>query len=239
MGESLMGRVALITGATGGLGRAVTRALAEDGAHVYATFQRAEEREALERLVPAGKPTVHFERTDVTSAEAVGQLVDRIRSAHGRIDILAHLVGGYLGGTEVQEIALDQWERQIALNLTSAFICARAVLPSMREQRDGRIVAVSSRSADRISTGVAAYTASKAGLQALIAAIAEENVHHGITANTIQPSIIDTPANRAAMPTAKHERWPKPEQIAEVIRFLVGPQSALISGASIPVFGEA
>ena len=103
----------------------------------------------------------------------------------------------------------------------------------------GRIVAVSSRSAARISPGVSAYTASKAALQALIAAIAEESHGSGITANAVLPSVIDTAANRAAMPSADHAHWPKPEQIAEVIRFLAGRESGLISGAMVPVYGDA
>ena len=237
--SELAGQVAIITGGTGGLGKAVTLALLEAGVQAVVTYTNAEERRQLEERAAAQAERLTFAEVNVTDAGAVAQLVERARDQYGRIDILAHLVGGYLGGKNVGETTIEEWHSQIDLNLTSAFVCMRAVLPAMQERDYGRIVAVSSRSGVRYSPGVAAYTASKAGLIALIGVVAEENHRAGITANCVLPSIIDTPANRSAMPGAKHDQWPKPEEIAEVVRFLAGPHSSLVSGAAIPVYGKA
>lgn len=237
--SELAGQVAIITGGTGGLGKAVTLALLEAGTQAVVTYTNAEERRRLEERADAYAGRLSFAEVNVTDVGAVARLVEQVRTQHGRIDILAHLVGGYLGGKSIGETTIEAWQKQIDLNLTSAFICVRAVLPAMQEHDYGRIIAVSSRSGVRYSPGVAAYTAAKAGLIALIGVVAEENHRAGITANCVLPSIIDTAANRSAMPSARHDQWPKPEEIAEVVRFLAGPHSSLVSGAAIPVYGKA
>jgi NAD(P)-dependent dehydrogenase (short-subunit alcohol dehydrogenase family) len=176
---------------------------------------------------------------DVLDQAAVEALVRSVLSERGQIDILAHLVGGYMGGKDVQDMSFEDWRRMFDLNVNSAFICFKAVLPAMQARNYGRIIAVGSRSAVRISPGVSGYTAAKAALLALVECVAEENLERDVTANVVLPSIIDTASNRAAMPKANHGAWPKPEQIAEVFRFLAGERSGLVSGAAIPVYGHA
>jgi len=239
MANDLAGQIALVPGGSGGLGRAISLRLLADGAQVVVPYMKEAERGTLEAEAAAYGEALTLERADLSREEEAQSLVARALAKHGRLDILACVVGGYLGGKNVEQTSLEEWHGQFRLNLDVPFIVCRAVLPAMRSRGYGRIIAVSSRSAARISPGVSAYTASKAALQALIAAIAEESRGSGITANAVLPSVIDTAANRAAMPDVDHTRWPKPEQIAGVIRFLAGRESGLISGAMVPVYGDA
>ena len=125
------------------------------------------------------------------------------------------------------------------LNVRSAAVAMRAFLPAMVRRRGGRVVAVVSRAALRPFAGASAYAASKAALIALVAAASEEVKHDGVTVNCILPSVIDTPANRAAQGDADHSRWVKPEEIGNVIRFLTSPEASAVTGAAIPVYGRA
>jgi NAD(P)-dependent dehydrogenase (short-subunit alcohol dehydrogenase family) len=238
-GQELSGKTAIITGGTGGLGKAVTRTLVDAGAFCIVTFQAQAEADDLAASLGAGSRSVAFRKADVLDEGSVDAVTRSVLDDRGQIDILAHLVGGYVGGKDVQELSLEEWRRLFDLNVTSAFLSIRAVLPAMQARDYGRIVVVGARSAVRPSPGVSAYTASKAALLVLIGSVAEENHARDLTANAVLPSIIDTPANRQAMPKAKHDSWPKSEQVADVIQFLVGAQSALINGAAIPVFGKA
>jgi NAD(P)-dependent dehydrogenase (short-subunit alcohol dehydrogenase family) len=125
----------------------------------------------------------------------------------------------------------------IDVNLTSAFLCCRAVLPRMLERNRGRIVLTSSRSADTDRSGQSAYAVSKAGVEVLARTIAEENKGSDVTANVVAPSVVDTPANRKAMPEADFSKWVLPEQIAACISFLVGDSAGALRGARLPLYG--
>ncbi len=239
MAEDLSGQVALVTGGTGSLGRAVTAALIERGAYTYVTYKSQAELAELQQRLSGSEQRFSAIEADVMDEQSVDQVVARVVQERGGIQILAHLVGGYLGGKSVQDTSAAEWQRMIDLNLTSAFLCCHAVLPVMHRQGYGRIVLVSSRAAVQMSTGVSAYTAAKAGVLALAGTIAQENHRLDITANAVLPSIIDTPINRQAIPTAKFEIWPKAEEIAAVIGFLASRESGLISGGAIPVYGKA
>jgi NAD(P)-dependent dehydrogenase (short-subunit alcohol dehydrogenase family) len=148
-------------------------------------------------------------------------------------------VGGYHDGDPVDALDLAAWDVQMELNLRSAAITMRAVLPGMVRRRGGRVVAVSTRAAVRPFAGASAYAASKAGLIALVGAASEEVKQDGVTVNCVLPSVIDTPGNRAANPDADASRWVRPEEIGEVLRFLLSPQASAVTGAAIPVYGRA
>jgi NAD(P)-dependent dehydrogenase (short-subunit alcohol dehydrogenase family) len=232
---SVRGRVALVTGGTGALGRAVTRRLLADGATVTATYRADAERDALlagldaawrERLLPV--------RADVTDDRAMGDLVSTLRARHGRLDILAALVGGFAGGRLV-ETDRATWERMLALNLTSAFVAARAAVPAMLAGGWGRVVTVGSRAVRPPTGGFIAYTAAKAGLIAMTRALAEELRGSGVTANCVLPGTMDTPANRAAMPGADRSGWVPVESVAAAIAFLVGEEAAHVTGALVTI----
>lgn len=232
------GRTVLVTGGTGALGHAVTKRLLDDGHRVAATWIVEEQAEALRAYV--GDPDhLTLSQTDVTDAESIAATVADIESEWGPIEALVHLVGGWKGGEPVHEHAVETWDRMLDLNLRCAFLCCRAVLPSMRRRDWGRIVLVSSRTARQGRKGQAGYAVAKAGVAVLAETIAEENRGTGVTANVIAPSTLDTPANRASMPDANFEAWVPPEDVAATIAFLTSDEAGQLRGAWLPVYGSA
>ncbi|HEU5317799.1 MAG TPA: SDR family NAD(P)-dependent oxidoreductase [Chloroflexota bacterium] len=232
-------RVALITGATGGLGTAVLGAFLDRGCAVAATYRKDFEQGALTSAA-ASRPLLPL-KADVTSTADMEAAVAATITRFGRLDYLINLVGAWAGGSPVWETSGDAWDRTIAVNLRSAFAASRAAIPHMLTQRYGRIVSVSSRTALQPSPGAAAYAVSKAGVITLTETLALELREHDadVTANCILPSVIDTPANRAAMPKADPARWVRPEQLAAIIAWLTSDDAAPISGAAIPIYGRA
>jgi len=230
-------KVVLITGATGALGLAVVREFARTEAHL-ALAGRSEQK--LERLVDEiGLPAerVLAVVADVTRTEEVEGLVATVAARLGRVDVLLNTVGGWDGGKPVGETPVEEWERMLTLNLRTAFLLSRAVLPGMLESGWGRIVHVSSKSAVAPKARQVGYTVSKMGVIALTEVIAAEVKGTGVTANVILPSIIDTPANRKAMPKADPRKWVTPAQIAATMSFLCSDAGAAVNGARVPVYG--
>ncbi len=231
--------VALITGATGGLGPAVARRFFADG---YRLALSARKQEELDTLKEAG----HFEDAHVlelpaslTDHDAPEQLVAATLAHYGQLDALVHVAGGFAGGKPVAESDWHTWEFMLNLNLSSAYGMARAVLPSMLERGSGKLVFVSARIGFKPAANLAAYSVSKSGLNALVEVLAAENRAHGINVNAIAPSTIATPANKQSMPNADQSKWVEPESLAGVIAFLCSPAAADIHGAIVPVYGRA
>jgi NAD(P)-dependent dehydrogenase (short-subunit alcohol dehydrogenase family) len=164
--------------------------------------------------------------------------VDMLVSRFGKIDILAHLVGGFAGGPSIAETEDITFQRMFELNVNSAFHIIRAVLPHMRKAGVGRIIAIGSRAAENPGAGVGAYSASKSALLSLVRTVALENKDSGITANVILPGTIDTPANRTAMPSAETSEWVQPDEIASLILWLTSAPAKDVTGAAIPVYGR-
>jgi NAD(P)-dependent dehydrogenase (short-subunit alcohol dehydrogenase family) len=236
-------KVVLVAGGTGGLGRAVSLAFVEQGAHVIVTFQRPGDLDELKKaasakLVEAQGASLDGFHVDVTDEAAVAKLVDGIVERHGRLDCLVNAVGAYAGGIKFWEMETKVFEQQLALNLRSGFVLARAASRVMVRQGSGAIVNVASKAAVDHAAGASAYAASKAAAVAMIDSLAADLKGTGVRANSILPSIIDTPANRKAMPKADFAKWPKPEEIARVILFLCSNEAKLIQGASVPVYGD-
>lgn len=152
---------------------------------------------------------------------------------------VVNLVGGYAAGGRVHETPVEEFEAQLRLNLRSAYVVSAAALPHLIASGGGSVVCVSSRAAVRPFSGAAGYITAKAALLALVDAMAVEYRDDGVRVNAVLPSVIDTPANRAAQPGADYSRWVAPGQIADVIAFLCSPASAATSGAHIPVYGRA
>jgi len=240
--ESLDGKIVLVTGATGGLGRVVVKRLLEAGAVVAAVHRdEAKFRELLDFVGGGTGDSLTGFKADVTSEAEVRALVEAILGRHGRVDALLNLAGGYRGGAEIAETGEDDWDFLMRTNLKSAFLCSRAVLPAMTKAGAGRIVCVAARPAvenkGRVRSG--AYTVSKAGVVALTQTIAEETRRSGVTANCIVPGTIDTPKNRAAIAGGDPSKWADPEAIAGVLLFLVSGASSVTSGAVVPVYGKS
>jgi NAD(P)-dependent dehydrogenase (short-subunit alcohol dehydrogenase family) len=233
-----MARVALVTGGTGALGGAVTRRLLDDGCRVAVTCRHQEEVDNLRADLGELAAGLVVIKADVTDDASVGHAVDEVRRQLGAVELLVHLVGGWHGGQSVHELPLETWRRVVDLNLTSAFVCCRAVLPEMLETGWGRVVLVSSRTAKEGRVGQSAYAVAKEGVATLAEVIAEESCGSGVTASVIAPSVLDTPANRRAMPSADYTRWVSPDVAAAMVSFLVSDDAGTLRGAWLPVFGS-
>ncbi|HEV2484423.1 MAG TPA: SDR family NAD(P)-dependent oxidoreductase [Terracidiphilus sp.] len=237
MNISFSGKVALVAGGTGGLGSAVSRAFLEDDAKVVVTYRKEEEFAALKSAAPSNAGALEGYRVDITDEPAAAELVADVLSKHGKLDAVVNTIGGYAGGTKLWDLDTKILDKMLALNLRSGYTLARAVLPAMLKQRYGSIVNVAAKAALDHGAGAAAYAASKAAAVALMDSLAAETNGTGIRVNSILPSIIDTTANRQAMPDADFTLWPKPRDIAQVILFLCSDAAKTIHGAAIPVYG--
>lgn len=231
MAPSLSGKIAVVTGASGGLGVHVTRALLESGATVIGISKRIQSSDFPDASFIAMPADI--------SSGAADQAIGKIIARHGRIDLLAHLVGGFAGGKSVAETDDPSFRSMFELNVTSAFYVLRAVIPHMRKVGAGRIVAIGSRAAEDPGPGVGAYSASKAALVSLIRTVARENKDAGITANVLLPGTMDTPANRAAMPNEDFRQWVQPASVASLIIWLASEAGKDVNGAVIPVYGSS
>ena len=176
----------------------------------------------------------HRVEADVVQASDCRRVVEKAAP----IDVLVHLVGGFGGGKPVAETDDEVWEQMLNINLRSAVHMFRAVLPQMTKVRRGRIVAVGSRAAVEPMANFAAYSSAKAALVTLVKAVAQEVKDSGVTANIVLPSIIDTPANRTAMPKADFSKWVTPESISHLLAWLASAKAGDVNGAVIPIYGR-
>lgn len=231
--------VVLVSGGAGNVGRAVTRAFLQEGARVVVPFYKTDQPTALDELRGEYGDRLHTFALDLTTERGAQQAVERVLEWGGRLDVVAHLVGGYSGGTRLVDTPMEVWDRMMDLNLRSAWLISRFAIPQMRVVGGGSLVFVSSRAARQVQEGQGAYSVSKAGLVTLVEALAVEYAGDGIRANVVLPGTIDTDANRRSMPDADHSSWTLPEQIARIIVFLAGPDAGAINGAAIPVFGRS
>jgi NAD(P)-dependent dehydrogenase (short-subunit alcohol dehydrogenase family) len=229
----------LVAGGTGALGRAVTRAFLDEGATVIVTYRTPQEFAALTQQSAHQAARLQGVLADVTDDAAARALVEGIVQSHGRLDALVNAVGGYAGGAPLWQLDAAAFERMLALNLRSGYALARAAVPVMRERGSGAIVNVAAKAGVQPSGQAAVYSASKAAALALMEALAAEVAGTGIRVNSLLPSIIDTEANRRAMPNADFAHWPSAEDIARVVLFLCSNDARVIHGAAIPVYGSA
>jgi len=234
-----VGRVILVAGGTGGLGRSVSLAFLGEGAKVIVTYRKEEEFRALKQAAGTNATSLQGHQVDVTDETAVADFIDVILSQHGALDVLVNTVGGYVGGVKLWEMTTKVLDQMLALNLRSGFALARAAMPAMLKAGRGSIVNVAAKAALDHGAGAAAYAASKAAAVALMDSLAADARGTGVRVNSILPSIIDTPANRLAMPDADFSTWPKPEDIAKVVLFLSSDLAKAIHGAAVPVYGNA
>jgi NAD(P)-dependent dehydrogenase (short-subunit alcohol dehydrogenase family) len=232
-------KIVLIAGGTGGLGRAVSLAFLEESWKVSVTYQIPEQWSALQNGAGANKLHLEGFDVDVTDEAAAGGLVADLVNRHTRLDALVNTVGGYAGGTKLWDLEPKVLDKMLALNLRSGFVLARAVVPVMLKQGFGSIVNVASKAALDHAAGAAAYAASKAAAVAMMDSLAADLKGTGVRVNSILPSIIDTEANRKAMPGSDFAKWPKPEEITRVILFLCSDDAKVVHGAAVPVYGDS
>jgi len=225
----------MITGGTGGLGTAVVGEFLSAGWRVVVPWVAEEE---LKRLPEAPHlVTTQADLSDPVSAQEAVALA--AGSPRAPLRALVNLVGGFAIGGRVHETPVEEFEQQLQVNLRPLYVTTQAALVELMASGGGSVVCVSSRAAVRPFSGAAGYVTGKAAVMALADALAVEYKQDGVRVNTILPSVIDTPANRAAQPGADYSSWVAPARIARVIRFLVEDDSDAVSGAHIPVYGSA
>ena len=216
-------KVILIAGGTGGLGGAVTRAFVEAGYRVATTYTDPKKWEGLENV---GDAVLGLE-ADLLDARAAERAARRTAEELGGLYALVNLVGGFAAGS-LARTSEEAWDHMMDLNLKSAFLAARAALGHMPD--GGRIVNVGTAAVANKAPGLAAYVAAKGGLMTLTQSLAKELKGRRITANAVLPTVLDTPANRRAMPNADRSSWLLPEEVAEVILFLVSEGGSIVTG---------
>jgi len=224
----------LVAGGTGALGAAVLDVLLEGGYPVTTTWVVADERERIEKDFE-GRSGLTLVSADLMDPEAVDEAVGGV----DKLGAIVNLVGGFSMPGKVHESDVEDFDKQLRLNLRPGFLLARAGMPRLISNGGGAFVGVSARPALQPFAGAAGYITAKAGVLAFIRALDAEYRQDGVRCNAILPSVIDTSANRRAQPGADYSRWVPPQQIAHVVRFLVSDESAPTSGAAIPVYGRA
>jgi NAD(P)-dependent dehydrogenase (short-subunit alcohol dehydrogenase family) len=224
-------KIALVTGANGGLGTYVTKALLEAGFTVVGLSPQIQQSDF-------NHPNFIALPAALNSLDTAKKAVDSVIKRCGKIDVLAHLVGGFTAGQTVAATDDATWQRMLDANLKSAFHILRAVIPEMRKAAGGRIIAIGSRQAEEPAPTIGAYSASKAALVSLMKTVALENKDVGITANVILPGTMDTPANRKDIPGAYVSTWVQPASVASLIVWLAGDAGKDVTGAALPVYGR-
>ncbi|MCK9515038.1 MAG: SDR family NAD(P)-dependent oxidoreductase [Ottowia sp.] len=229
------GRVALITGAAGTLGRAVATTLGRQGLRLALLARREDDLHGFATAKEAGQRLcLAADLLDTAQVEyAVAQTLQRL----GRIDILCNIAGGFHMGDKVHETSDEAWDFMFNINVRTLTNMASAVVPHMLEAGSGKIVNIGAFAARHGEAGKGAYIASKSAVIRLTESMALELRAQGINVNCVLPTIIDTPANRAAMPDADPARWVAPEALADVIAFLASDAARAVHGAALPVTG--
>ena len=240
--SDMTGRVVIITGGAGGVGGTVSKRWLDAGASVLVVDRRQVTLDAWRAsyLDHTSTQRAAFLATDVTTETGAIRMISEATKAFGQQpDTLIHLVGGFVMGAVEDENAARTWENMMAVNLTSAFQCYRAVLPALRSRGGGWIVGLSSRVVDNPGAKISAYAASKAGLAALTSSLSAEVRSAGIHVNLIVASTIDTDANRKAMGAAKVKDWVSPDDIADATMYLCSNNARSVHGATLQVFANA
>lgn len=222
-----MVRSVIVTGGFGILGHAVAQAFAASGDKVARIDYAQQPSEPVTGALDIG-------RVDLTASAATQAAVDKVLAAHGSIDVLVNVAGGFAWET-LEGGSLDTFARMHAMNLVTNATITKLALPALKASASGRIINIGAGGAIKAAMGMGAYAASKAGVHRLTEALAEELAGTSVTVNAVLPSIIDTPTNRADMPDADFSTWVQPAAIAEVIGFLASPAARSITGALIPV----
>jgi NAD(P)-dependent dehydrogenase (short-subunit alcohol dehydrogenase family) len=223
------GKVVIVTGASGALGKVVAEVALARGARVAGVDHSPAQSEATGNRIDIGG-------VDLTDATQAGKAIDVAASYFGRIDALINIAGGF-AFEAIAEGDSKTWQRMYALNVLTTLNASRSAIPYLSTSGTGRIVNVGAMGALQAAGGMGAYAASKAGVHRLTEALAAE-WKGKITVNAVLPLTIDTPANRASMPKADFAKWVTPEELANVILFLASDAASAVTGALIPVSGR-
>ena len=226
-------KVVLITGGTGALGRTLVKRFLDSGARTIASYRNQTEADKLKSV----NPQVEIIKLDISNEKEILKMVPTLIAKFSKIDVLVNTVGGYLGGKNITELKEDDWESMMNLNLKSAYLISKHVIPVMKSAKGGKIIHVSSRTGLKSDGYDSAYAASKAALIRFVDSISQEFREDKININCILPTTIDTESNRRAMPNADFSKWLSPDDLANVVLFLCSSESKVINGAAIPTYG--
>ncbi len=235
------GRVAIISGATGWLGRAVTKQALAAGMRVAIPYRSEDKLKETIAFLGGGGENILVYPAKATSEEEMNAFVASVVDRWGRVDVLLNIAGGYQGGKEVWETPLEDFETMLDWNFLTALVCSKAVLPTMIKQNYGRIVNVAARPAveKRYRAKSSAYAVAKAAVAVLTQTLAEELKKTDVTVNAVMPSTMDTPQNRTNMPQGDFSKWVSTDDVAKVMLFLASDESKVTSGSLVPVYGKA
>ena len=225
-------KVVLITGGTGALGGMLVKKFLNSGAVTISSFHNEKDAEKLK----IENSKVELIELDILQEAQLLERIPKLVKKFGTIDILVNVVGGYLGGKNTNDLSEAEWDKMMNLNLKSAFLISKHVIPVMVSGDGGKIVHISSRTGQKSEGGDSAYAASKAGLIRFIESAAQEFKDSGININCILPTTIDTDANRKAMPNSDFSKWLSTEDLANVILFLCSSGARVINGSAIPTY---
>lgn len=245
MNHDFSNKVVMITGGTGALGKVLTKSFLNcNPKAIIATYRSEKELQKLKaeinnlsnrstRLTTA----TEFIKADITKENEIMDVISKITQLYEQIHILVNMVGGYIGGKSVTELNESELDNMININLKSAFLISKHIIPIMTLNRYGKIVHISSRTGIKAEGNDSAYAASKAGLIRFVESVSQEVKKSNININCVLPTIIDTKANRLAMPNADYSKWVNPLDISNVIMFLCSDYSKIINGSAIPTYG--
>lgn len=228
------GKVVIVTGGTGFLGSEVCRSFAEAGANVVAVYLFEKEFPFFRKTLGKIADRVVLEKADATVPGAMDRVAANVLRRFRRIDVLVNTVGGYMSGA-VDKTSPRDFDAAVDLNLKSVFLACKAVIPTMRRQKRGKIVSMSSQGSLKGEAESFLYSATKAGVNRLTEALAEELKDANIQVNCVMPTILDTPANRKAMPDADFSQWVRTDHIARIILWLCSSDADAVTGAAIPI----
>jgi NAD(P)-dependent dehydrogenase (short-subunit alcohol dehydrogenase family) len=226
-------KVVLITGGTGALGRALVKKFIDSGAITISSFLKEKEAQKLK----TANPKVEMIELDIGKEDQILKMIPILVKSFGTINTLVNVVGGYLGGKSITELSGTDWDTMMNLNLKSAFLISKHVIPIMKSGNGGNVVHISSRTGLKSEGYDSAYAASKAALIRFVESAAQEFKENNININCILPTTIDTEANRKAMPKADFTKWLLAEDLANVVLFLCSSSSRVINGSAIPTYG--
>jgi NAD(P)-dependent dehydrogenase (short-subunit alcohol dehydrogenase family) len=235
--NSLHQRVVVITGASGNLGTATARAFRAAGAHTVLVDRAADRLHHQYADIVVSSDHLLLGGVNLADEASVGSAIGSAVERFGRIDVLVNTVGAWRGGQPVHKASLADWTFLHETNVLPTLLTCRAAIPHFLAQGRGRIINIAARSGVVGEGGSAAYSAAKSGVLRLTEALSAELRSSGINVNAVLPSTLDTPQNRAALPSADHAKWVAPEAVADVVLFLASDAARAVHGAALPVYG--
>jgi len=231
-------RVIVITGAAGGLGRVVAHTFAQAGAKLALVGKNAGKLAELEQDLALSPERILSYAVNLIQPEAATSLLEAVLTKFGKVDILLHFVGGWIGGKPLVQVTAEEVSSMLEQHVWTTFHLAQAFIPELLKNRWGRFIVISSSVVSSTPANIAPYTIGKSGEEALILTLAEELKYTGVTANILRVKTIDVRHERDISPTPKNASWTTPEEIVAAIAYLCSDEARAVNGARLPLYGS-